>query len=115
MTNYIFLHGINLKTKIGVPAAERAKAQILIIDIDIQLNKTTKFENDNINDTIDYSKIEHLIKEIGSLHKFKLLESLGEEIANKINKQFNVKKILLKINKKNILPDTDFVGVILER
>jgi hypothetical protein len=26
-----------------------------------------------------------------------------------------VRKILLKISKKNILPDTDFVGVILER
>lgn len=115
MTNYIFLHGINLKTKIGVSAAERSTPQILIIDIDIELEKTTKFETDNINDTIDYSKIEVLIKEIGSLHQFKLLESLGEEIINNINKQFNVKKILLKINKKNILPDTDFVGVILER
>jgi dihydroneopterin aldolase len=115
MTNHIFLHGINLKTKIGVSAAERSSPQILIIDIDIELNKTTKFENDNINDTIDYSKIEYLIKEIGELHHYKLLESLGEEITNKIKKEFDVKKILIKINKKNILPNTDFVGVILER
>ena len=62
-----------------------------------------------------YSKIEYLIKEIGELHHYKLLESLGEEITNKIKKEFDVKKILIKINKKNILPNTDFVGVILER
>jgi len=115
MTNHIFLHGINLKTKSGVSAAERSTSQTLIIDIDIELNKQTKFENDNLNDTIDYSEIERLIKKIGDLRCYKLLESLGEEISTEIKKKFNVKKILLKINKKNILPDTDFVGVILER
>jgi len=115
MTNHIFLHGINLKTKIGVSDAERSASQILIIDIDIELNKNTKFENDNLNETIDYAEIEHLIKNIGDLHHYKLLESLGEEIATEIKKKFNVNKILLKINKKKILPDTDFVGVILER
>ena len=115
MTNHIFLHGINLKTKIGVSDAERSASQILIIDIDIELNKNTKFENDNLNETIDYAEIEHLIKNIGDLHHYKLLESLGEEIATEIKKKFNVNKILLKINKKKILPDTDLVGVILER
>jgi dihydroneopterin aldolase len=115
MTNYIFLHGINLKTNIGVPAAERSVSQILIIDIDIEINKNTKFENDNLNDTIDYAEIEHLIKKIGCTHQYKLLESLGEEISTEIKKKFNVKRILLKIKKKNILLDTDFVGVILER
>ncbi len=115
MTNHIFLHGINLKTKIGVPAAERAESQILIINIDIELNINTKFESDNLNDTIDYAEIEHLIKKIGETHHYKLLESLGEEISTEIKKKYNVKKILLKISKKNILPDTDFVGVVLER
>ena len=115
MTNHIFLHGINLKTKIGVSDAERAKSQILIIDIDIELSKNSIFENDNLNDTINYAEIEHLIKNIGDIHHYKLLESLGEKITTEIKKKFNVKKILLKINKKKILPDTDFVGVILER
>ena len=115
MTNHIFLHGINLKTKIGISDAERAISQILIIDVDIELSKNSIFENDNLNDTIDYAEIEQLIKNIGDLHHYKLLESLGEEITTEIKKKFNVKKILLKINKKKILPDTDFVGVILER
>ena len=115
MTNYIFLHGINLKTKIGVSDAERSILQILIIDIDIELNKNTQFKNDDLNDTINYAEIENLIKEIGQSHNYKLLESLGEEITNDIKKKFNVKKILIKIKKKNNLPDTDFVGIILER
>ena len=115
MTNYIFLHGINLKTKIGVSAAERSASQILIINIDIELNINTKFESDNLNDTIDYAEIEHLIKKVGGSHHYKLLESLGEEISTEIKTKFNVKKILLKISKKNILPNTDSVGVVLER
>ena len=37
MTNNIFLHGLKLNTKIGLPDWERAVSQQLIIDVDIQL------------------------------------------------------------------------------
>ena len=37
MSNYIFLHGLELKTKIGVPDFERESFQILHIDVDIEL------------------------------------------------------------------------------
>ena len=43
MTNNIFLHGIKLNTKIGVPDWERAISQQLIIDVDIQLKGRSNF------------------------------------------------------------------------
>ena len=111
----IRITNLKLRTIIGINDWEREAQQDIIINIKIEFDETTSSETDDINDTIDYSKIEYLIKEIGELHHYKLLESLGEEITNKIKKEFDVKKILIKINKKNILPNTDFVGVILER
>ena len=61
MSNYIFLHGLELKTKIGVPDFERESFQILHIDVDIELDKDTPFMNDDIDQTIDYAEILSLI------------------------------------------------------
>ncbi len=115
MANHIFLHGLNLNTKIGVTSSERSLTQTLKIDIDIELTKSTLFENDALDDTIDYAEIESIIQKIGSHHQYLLLESLGEEITSEIKKRFNIKKITLRIAKPKILPSTDFVGIILER
>ena len=115
MSNYIFLHGLQLKTKIGVPDFERESFQILYIDIDIELAKNSLFIDDDIGQTIDYAEIEKLVKGIGNNHNYKLLESLGEEIIATIQESFSIKNIELKIAKNKIIPSTDFVGIILKR
>jgi dihydroneopterin aldolase len=115
MSNYIFLHGLQLKTKIGVPDFERENFQTLFIDIDIQLNKNSSFADDDIEHTVDYAEIEKLILSIGNNHNYKLLESLGEEIIATIKENFSIKSIELKIAKNKILPSTDFVGIIFKR
>ena len=115
MTNHIFLHGLKLNTKIGVPDWERAILQELIIDVDIELKGNDKFKSNDISKTIDYASIESQIKEIGLNNKHILLEDFGEEIISKLKEKFQFEKIRLKISKQKILPETDFVGVILER
>ena len=115
MTNNIFLHGIKLNTKIGVPEWERSVSQQLLIDVDIQLKGSQIFKGNDISKTIDYALIESEIKTISSNHQHQLLEDFGEEIINCLKEKFKFEKIKLKISKQKILPDTNFVGVILER
>ena len=115
MTNNIFLHGLKLNTKIGVPAWERASSQQLIIDVDIRLKGNQIFNSNNLSQTIDYALIESEIKKIGLKHEHHLLEDFGEDIVSQLKEKFQFEKIILKISKKNILPNTDFVGIILER
>ena len=115
MSNFIFLHGLQIKTKIGVPDFERKQYQILHLDVDIQLHKNSSFDIDDIEETLDYAEIERIIVTIGDNHSYKLLESFGEEIISTIKEKFTVKTIELKIAKNKIIPSTDFVGVILKR
>ena len=115
MTNNIFLHGIRLNTKIGVPDWERAVSQQLLIDIDIQLKGDQIFKGNDISKTIDYALIQSEIKTISSNHQHRLLEDFGEEIISCLKNKFQFEKIILKISKQKILPDKDFVGIILER
>ena len=44
-----------------------------------------------------------------------LLESFGEKIASKILQNYPAQSLTLKISKKKIIPDADFVGIILNR
>ena len=115
MTNNIFLHGIKLNTKIGVPEWERSVSQQLLIDVDIQLKGSQIFKGNDISKTIDYAMIESEIKMIALKHEHHLLEDFGEDIVSRLKEKFQFEKIKLKISKQKILPNTDFVGVILER
>ena len=63
----------------------------------------------------DYPKKGILFRDITTLIKDKnafkeTIDQLGE-----LSKKFKFDKITLKISKQKILPDTNFVGIILER
>lgn len=115
MRNKIFIHNLTISTVIGVPDWERAIKQNLFLDIEITLNDSTIFDKDNLENTIDYAAVVGVIKDLSVNHSFKLLESFGESIISKLNNRFSFKSIYLKIAKNKILPDAEFVGVILER
>lgn len=115
MTNHIFLHKLRVNTKIGFFEWERSIEQELIIDIDIELSGNEIFESDDISKTIDYAQVRESVLSVSSDHKFHLLEPFGEEVIKSIRKKFAFKKIKLKIAKQKILPDTDQVGIVLER
>ena len=115
MNNRIFISNLVVPIIIGVPEWERAIPQNLYLDISIDLKKSDPFTKDNLSETIDYSSVTSGIKEIANENKQILLESFGENIINHIFKNFPAQRIELKIAKKKILPETDFVGVVLTR
>ena len=113
MTNHIFLHKLRVNTKIGFFEWERSIEQELIIDIELSGNEI--FVSDDISKTIDYAQVRESVLSVSNDHKFHLLEPFGEEVIKSIRKKFAFKIIKLKIAKQKILPDTDQVGIVLER
>jgi len=115
MTNHIFLQKLKINTKIGYFEWERATEQELIIDIDIELSVNQVFDSDDISKTVDYGKVRESIIIVANNHEFHLLEPFGEAIIKKLKDNFAFRNIKLRIAKQKILPDTDQVGIILER
>ncbi|MBQ9725625.1 MAG: dihydroneopterin aldolase [Neisseriaceae bacterium] len=78
---------------------------------------TSKAEiTDNIDDTVDYSKVYAVIKQEMSVSSH-LLEHVGRRIISAIKKEFkDIEKISLKISKLNppVGRQMDNVSVILE-
>ena len=115
MNNQIFISNLVIPIVIGVPNWERAIPQNLFIDLNITLKKNGTFNSDNLEDTIDYSSIIELIKSLAKKNRDILLESFGEKIASKIFQNYPAQSLTLKISKKKIIPDADFVGIVLNR
>ena len=98
----IKIKNLKIKTKIGVSAQERKKAQLLIVSLKFNYSLPKKYNADNIKNLKDYSEIIMFLKKFIINSRYKTLEKLILECVKKLKTQHNLKKIFLTINKKTI-------------
>ena len=100
-----------LKISIGLHDFEKRKKQRVRFNINISTNSNIKPDNNNLSSIVDYedtiNKITYLTK--GKHHE--LLEDLAENIFNIIFKNKIVNKVNLKLEKLDIIKNTESVGI----
>lgn len=94
----IIIKGAGFNCHIGVSEKERAKKQEIIIDAELFFD-IPKNLNDDVQNTVNYSDVHELIKNIAEKSQFKLIEALAEKIAKEILSSCKIKKITVKIIK----------------
>jgi FolB domain-containing protein len=114
MNDMIEINDLEVHFKVGVPDEERAVAQKLLITIRLYLDFEQAASTDDLNHTIDYYRLTRDLVEWGSHREWKLIETLASHIADWVLRDFQPAKVDIQI-KKFILPDTQFVGVSIER
>ena len=100
-----------LKISIGLHDFEKKKKQRVRFNIDIITDSNIKPDNSNLLSIVNY---EDTINKITSLTKAKhheLLEDLAENIFDIIFKSKIVKKVNLKLEKLDIIKNTESVGI----
>ncbi|MHB1347211.1 MAG: 2-amino-4-hydroxy-6-hydroxymethyldihydropteridine diphosphokinase [Candidatus Humimicrobiaceae bacterium] len=110
----IFVKNLKLFGYHGVNPEEKIKGQYFIFNVEINILKDSFKGNDDLSQTVNYSEVVRLIKEINSANKFDLIETLAEEISFKISgMSLLIKKIKTRIEKINppIDEKLDSVGV----
>jgi dihydroneopterin aldolase len=100
--------------RVGVPDAERAKAQRLLLDIKMQHDFTAAASGDDLTKTIDYFAVTQRLLKFGEAREWKLIEKLAEDIALIILKEFKPATVRVEV-KKFIIPEARFVSVTVER
>ena len=100
--------------RVGVPDTERARPQRLLITIKMRGNFNQAAANDNLADTIDYFQVCQRILHFGENREWKLLETLGSDLADAILAEFGPQSVGIEI-KKFIIPDTRYIAYDLER
>lgn len=113
MKDEVRIKGLRLRCKIGVPKEERTDFQE--IEMDLTLIPTSGFpEKDEIAGTVDYAEVAQRVVELAGEGECLLIETLAQGVAEMILEDFAVERVRLEL-RKFILPETDWVGVALER
>jgi 7,8-dihydroneopterin aldolase/epimerase/oxygenase len=99
---------------VGVPEAERARPQKLLITVIMDHDFTQAVKGDALEKTINYEAVANRIKALGDNRSWKLIETLAIELAETILREFKPTRVSVEI-KKFIIPDTRHVAVRVTR
>jgi 7,8-dihydroneopterin aldolase/epimerase/oxygenase len=83
----------------GLTPAEREAGQRLTVDLEMVYDASKSAGTDSLDGRPDYSEVASAVLEIGRKEQFKLLESLGERMAQLLIKQFPVQEVMVRIKK----------------
>lgn len=108
--NEILIRGLRVQVFIGVPDAERAVPQELIVDVTIDPMVRFGDLHDDISRTVDYAAAAARVSDVARERPRRLIETLADEIARMLLEEFPARSALVEI-RKFVLPETDYVSV----
>ena len=117
MSNKILLQNMMFYGFHGVHEYEREQGQRFYVDVEIGADLMVAANNDNIEQTIDYTLVYNQIKEVMENHRFQLLEAVGAHIAEAILATSIANEVTIRIRKPAVpIPGPlDFVQVETRR
>ena len=114
MKDKISIAEIEVECRVGVSDEERSAPQRLIISLELEKDFSDAARADDLTKTIDYHAVWLCVKEICSEKERRLIETLAEEIAGNILREFSPETVRVEI-RKFILQETRHVAVRIER
>jgi dihydroneopterin aldolase len=93
----------------GVNPAEQELGQRFVVDLEVERDLRTAGLSDDLEDTVSYSRMYRLVKEVMEGPSRKLLENLAEAIAQRILDSFDVESVRVGVKK----PDVPIKGSVL--
>ena len=96
----ILLEGMSFQGRHGVRAAEREKPQEFRVDVEVDCDLRESGRTDRIEDTVDYTRVRAIAKEVIEGEAHKLLESLAARIAERVLQLPKVGAVAVRIAKR---------------
>jgi dihydroneopterin aldolase len=96
--------------RVGVPDAERAQPQRLLLTVEMEANFSAAAKSDAIGDTIDYFAVTQRLLKFGEGREWKLIEKLASDIADTILAEFKPRSVSVAV-KKFVIPEARYVSV----
>ena len=107
----VSIKNLILKISVGLHDFEKKKKQRVRFNIDISTDSNIKPNNNNLTSIVNYEEIINKITYITEKKHHELLEDLAENIFDIIFESKIVKKVNLKLEKLDIIKNTESVGV----
>lgn len=115
MPDYIYISGLEVDTVIGVLDWERGIKQRMVIDLRLSTDITKAAETDDLQHTLDYAAISDRVTAHVEAASAQLVETLAEQIAQLVIREFSVANVRIKVSKPGAVPAAHNVAVEIER
>jgi dihydroneopterin aldolase len=100
--------------RVGVPDAERAHPQRLLLTVEMESDFSMPQKTDSIADTIDYFAVSQRLLKFGDAQNWKLIEKLAVDICEMILSEFKPQSVSVEV-KKFPIPQARHVSVTCVR
>ncbi len=111
----IFIRELRVQTIIGVHPWERQTRRTLLLDLELGADVRPAAATDRLDDTLDYQAVARRVGEFAAASDFRLVETLGERIAELVLREFGVPWLRLTLRKPGVPSGAREAGIIIER
>lgn len=115
MQDTIFIEGLTAHAVIGAWDWEKYFKRRLVFDIEMGTDVRTAAQSDKLVDTVDYQAVSERIVDFTENSEFQLVETLIEEVAQLVLKEFSADWIKIKLQKIGALGTAKSVGISIYR
>lgn len=99
MKDIIRLVGLTFYGYHGLSAAEKETGRVFEVDCELMLDLATAGHTDRLGDTVDYSEVYAIIRDMVEGRAYALIEGLAGELAGILLDKFPVYGVTLRIRK----------------
>ena len=111
----ILIKDLVLKMLVGIHNFEKKKKQRVRFNLVINIDQNLTPNDKDLKSIVNYEQVIKTIMRITSRKHYPLLETLAEKIFLKLFENLRIKKILLRIEKLDVIKNTTSVGIELEK
>ena len=111
----VLIKDLVLNMFVGIHNFEKKKKQRVKFNIVININQNLVPNDKDLKSIVNYEQVIKVINKIIARKHYPLLETLAEKIFDKLFENMRIKKILLRIEKLDVIKNTTSVGIELEK
>ena len=111
----ILIKELTLDLKLGYYNFEKEKKQKVKFNLEIDYEVKKPTNDENIKSIVNYDKIVKLISKLVKSKHYNFLETLAEDVFDELFKDRRIDKIMLQIEKLEILKHCSSVGIQISK
>lgn len=115
MSDRIVIRDLAINCIVGVFEHERETPQVVRLDIEIDADAASVAKRDELGDGVDYFELARAIEALVVERRFRLIETMAEEVARLALDRFGVGEVLVRVKKPDAIANAACVEVEVRR
>ncbi len=111
----VLIKDLILDLKLGYYDSEKKKPQKVKFTLDVNYEDKKPSNDKDLKSIVNYAKIVKLVKKLVKNKHYNFLETLAEDVFDKLFKDKRIDKITLQIEKLEIMKDCSSVGIQISK